>query len=223
MSRESVWSDGARSAPPFPPPLAALVREIGRAHSADRGRVLFRAGEVARGLHVVEDGSVRVLRLSPTGRSVVVHRERVGGILGELPLFDGGPYPATAEVAEPSCIIFLPRLPLLRRVAQDDTLARFFLTRLARRLRDVIERLDGIATRSVAQRLARHLLGRISLRDPARVSLGMRQAELAGELGTTREVVVRELRGLCARHVLRAQGAGRFDIADVEALRALAE
>lgn len=162
------------------------------------------------------------MRLAPSGRSVVVHREGAGGILGELPLFDGGPYPATAEVTEPSRVVLLPRAALLRSVVEDPALAAFFHQRLAKRLREVIGRLDAMATRSVAHRLARHLRARDGARATGLVSLGMRQEDLAEELGTTREVIVRELRRLCKTGILQALGAGRYVIVDSDSLRELA-
>lgn len=198
------------------------MRSIGRPRLVDRPATLFRAGESSKGLHAILSGGVRVLRLAPSGRSVVVHREGAGGILGELPLFDGGPYPATAEVTEPTRVVLLPRAALLRSVAEDAALAAFFHQRLASRLREVIGRLDAMATRSVAHRLARHLWARRSARATAVISLGMRQEDLAEELGTTREVIVRELRRLCTTGVLKALGAGRYETIDIDRLRELA-
>lgn len=209
--------------PAFPAPLAALLPTIGRRHRYERGAPLFHAGDEAAGIHLVLSGRVRVRRLAPSGRTVVVHHEAAGGILGEIPLFDGGPYPATALAAEPSVCALLPRAPLLRRLEADPALARFFLQRLAGRVREVIGRLDAMATRSVAQRLARHLVGRTRAAGGARVSLGMSQQELAEELGTVREVIVRELRLLCRAGVLAAAGGGRYEVLDPRTLRGLAE
>jgi len=51
----------------------------------------------------------------------------------------------------------------------------------------------------------------------------MTQQQLAEELGTVREVVVRELQALRAAGLVRALGSGRFEIVDATALRARAE
>lgn len=208
---------------PLPPPIADLLQAIGRRRRYQRGSFLFHAGDEALGIHVVLEGRIRVRRSAPSGRTVVVHHETAGGILGEIPLFDGRRYPATAQAAEPSVCALLPRQPLLRRLEDDPSLARFFLTRLAGRLREVIGRLDSMATRSVAQRLARHLLARWRASGSTRVSLGMTQEELAEELGTVREVIVRELRLLCRAGVLTSLGHGLYEVQDGRTLRALAE
>ncbi|MBW8838537.1 MAG: winged helix-turn-helix domain-containing protein [Gemmatimonadetes bacterium] len=71
-------------------------------------------------------------------------------------------------------------------------------------------------------RLAEYLIGRADARHRAVIAIGMTQQQLAEELGTVREVVVRELQALRASGLLRALGSGRFEIVDATALRARA-
>lgn len=61
-----------------------------------RGEVLFLAGEAARGLYVIVEGSVRAFREGVDGREQVIHVERAGATVAEVPVFDDGPFPATA-------------------------------------------------------------------------------------------------------------------------------
>ena len=158
------------------------------------GDILFRAGDTAPGLLVVLEGKVRVVRKA-ADRAQVVHVERAGGTLGEVPVFSGGGYPATAFV---------------------------LLERLSRRVRELVERLDRASLRPVSARLAEYLIGRADARHRAVIAIGMTQQQLAEELGTVREVVVRELQALRASGLLRALGSGRFEIVDATALRARA-
>jgi CRP-like cAMP-binding protein len=72
-------------------------------------------------------------------------------------------------------------------------------------------------------RLARHLMERPGAGQGRRVSLGMTQEELAAELGTVREVVVRELRRLGERGLVASGGRGLYRVVDAAALRAIAE
>ena len=66
------------------------------ARSVGEGHVLFTTGEACRGLYVVAAGRVRIYRTSPEGREQVLHVEGPGRSVAELPLFDGGAYPATS-------------------------------------------------------------------------------------------------------------------------------
>jgi len=181
------------------------------------GETLFRSGEMARGLLVVLDGRVRVLRQTE-GRGQVVHVEGAGGTLGEVPLFAGESYPATATAMEPTlCLLFGPEA-VHGAIAADPELALRLLTRLALRVREVIARLDRLAFASVRARLAAWIAERARRSSGAVVSLGLTHAELAEELGTVREVVVKELAGLRRAGALVSRGAGRVEVRDAKLL-----
>jgi CRP/FNR family transcriptional regulator len=153
---------------------------------------------------------------------VVIHHERAGGMLGETALFAGTPYPASAVAAEPTTCRLLPAERVMALLASDPAIATFFLRRLAERLTLVIGRLDSLSRVSVAVRLATHLRGRPGAGDGQPVTLGMTQRELAQELGTVREVVVRELRRLVRRGVLQPAGRGCYRVADPALLATIA-
>ena len=185
------------------------------------GDILFRAGDTAPGLLVVLEGKVRVVRKA-ADRAQVVHVERAGGTLGEVPVFSGGGYPATAFAAEPTVCALVGRDVILAAVKTNPETAFVLLERLSRRVRELVERLDRTSLRPVSARLAEYLIGRADARHRAVIAIGMTQQQLAEELGTVREVVVRELQALRASGLLRALGSGRFEIVDATALRARA-
>jgi len=197
---------------------ALAVRGVTRRFAA--GEVLWSAGMPARGLYVVLAGRVRVVR-APGGRQHLVHEEGPGATLGELPLFEGGPYPATAVAAEPALCLVLDRAAIESAIAADPALAFALLAGLARRVRTLIARLDAVRGRSVRARLATLVLARAG--DGGAFTLGATQAEVAEELGTVREVVVKELRALRAAGILRSAGRGRVEVADAARLREIAE
>jgi CRP/FNR family transcriptional regulator len=201
-------------------PAAALEilsqRAVERRFSA--GETLFRADDPARGLMVVLEGKVRVVRTSGD-RVQVVHVEREGGTLGEVPLLDGGGYPATAIAAEPTICAVIGRDVLVAAITRSPDAAFILLERLARRVRELVERLDRASLRPVSARLAEFLVVKANARGRAIVAIGMTQHQLAEELGTVREVIVRELHALRATGLVRSLGAGRFEIVDPAGLR----
>lgn len=202
------WGNAVPVATPtHPAAVAAAFDRHGVRCELRRGGRLFAAGAPATGIHLVVSGHLRILRGGD--RTVVLHHEGPGGMLGETAVFGGFPYPATAIATEPSTCRLLPRERVMRLLADDPEAAAFFLRRLARRLHDVIDRMDRVNHSTVAARLAAHIAARAG--ETGRpVSLGMTQAELAEELGTVREVVVRELRRLVARGVIESMGRGRY-------------
>lgn len=182
------------------------------------GDVLFTAGSPSRGLFVILDGRVRVLGASGD-RPHVLHEEGPGGTLGEVPLFEGGGYPATAVAAAATECLVVARDAVAAAMRSDPSLAWVFLGRLAARVRTLAARLDRLAARSVTARLAAHLLALQASAGAQAISLGGTQAQLAEELGTVREVVVRSLRALRDGGAIRALGKGRYLVRDAAALR----
>ncbi|HVE77568.1 MAG TPA: Crp/Fnr family transcriptional regulator [Gemmatimonadaceae bacterium] len=183
--------------------------------------VLYLAGTPAAGLFIVLEGEVRVLRAGG-GRPHVLHTEGPGGTLGEVPLFEGTTYPATAIAAEPTRCLVLTRDAVRAAVRADPDVAFALLRRLAARVRLLVERLDQRAGHPTLGRLAALVLARHRAAGGAPFALARSQQEAAEELGTVRELVVRGLRELRARGALRAVGRGRYVVADEGALRTLA-
>jgi CRP/FNR family transcriptional regulator len=200
-------------------PSAAVDALLAHAHARDLagGDVLFNEGETAHGIFILLDGEVRVVR-SSRGRRHVLHTERRGGTLGEAPLFDRAPYPATAIAATPVRALYVDRAALDRALRASPEVAWFFLGRLAGRVRILLDRVDGLATADVGTRLAAYLLEQADR--TAGPIVAATQESLAEELGTVREVVARALRELRVRGVIRSAGRGRVEVIDVAALRA---
>ena len=181
------------------------------------GEVLFTAGSEARGLFVILEGRVRVTR-GARGRPHVVHEEGPAGTLGEVPLFDGGGYPATAVAQEPTrCLVYSPRA-VAAAMAADPAVGWAIARALALRVRELMERLDAFAARDVTARVAHVVRARHRAAGGGPFTLGQTHERLAEELWTVREVVVRSLRRLRRRGVIASAGRGRYRVADARAL-----
>jgi CRP/FNR family transcriptional regulator len=198
---------------------ALLASAVERSFAA--GEILYLAGSPARSLYLVMDGRVRLLRESH-GRTILIHHEERGGCLGEVPLFEGTTYPATAMAAEPTRCLVIHREAILEMVRTEPELALALLARLAARVRHVVDRLDRNTSQSTLGRLAEHLLARASASRARAFTLGASQQQAAEELGTVRELVVRGLRALRDRGAIVALGGGRYSVADEGLLRRIA-
>jgi CRP-like cAMP-binding protein len=183
-----------------------------------RGERIFRAGEVPRGLFVILEGRVRVVAEAGRRRHLV-HDEEVGGTLGEVPLFAGGRYPATAEAASAVTVAIVGRAVLESALRRAPDLAWRLLERLAARVRTLVERLDQRAQGSVRAQVAARLLARRIGDDP--VALGATHRELAEEWGTVRDVVVREIGWLRQHGLLAPAGRGRYRVLRPDLLAAI--
>jgi CRP/FNR family transcriptional regulator len=194
-----------------------LLAQHGLERSFATGETLFQAGDTPWGIFVVLEGRIRVVR-GQAGRQVVVHTEGPGGTLADVPFFAGGVLPGTAIAAEPSVCAIFPKEALRAAIAANPDVAFALLARLALRVRELVGRLDQVASNSVAARLAGYLLRRGDERGSAVVSLGMTQSQLAEELGTVREVIVRELRALRTAGIIQPSRGGGVEILDAARL-----
>jgi CRP/FNR family transcriptional regulator len=159
-----------------------------------RGNILFNEGEPSRGLYFVVEGAIKVSRISPEGREQVL--TVVGGTqtFNEVPVFDGGPCPATAAALEPSVVGLIPMDVMQRLIKEYPVIAEATLRIFAGRLRGLVTLVADLTHLDVTGRVAKVLLAYNA--SSGRVSLQLGQQDLASIVGSTREVVSRSLRQL---------------------------
>lgn len=178
-------------------PLRALAARAVERRLA-REEVLFVVGEEARGLYVIVSGAVRAFRAGADGREQVIHTERAGATLAEVPVFDNGAYPATAVADEDSVVLFIAREDVRAVCREQPEIALAALELLAGRLRRHAELVEVLSLRAVGQRLARLLLK--EARERGEKSAGgtsfdivATNGQIAARVGTVTEVVSRAL------------------------------
>ena len=207
---------------------ASLTRLAGRCvpRRVSAGHVLFTAGESCRGLYIIESGRVRIYRTSPEGKMQVLHVEGPGRPVAELPLFDGGPYPASAIAIDDSRLIFLPRDDFEHIYRTHPDIAQSIIRELGRRLRHLVHVAETLAFRDVAARLALLIVDyaeRTGRATPSGVVVHLErtQDEIAVEIGAARESVSRALKQLRRRGLIHPAGRHDILVPDLAQLRAL--
>src|SRR5262245_23036521 len=188
-----------------------------------RGEVLCVAGDSAAGLYVVVSGSVRAYRTGNDGREQIIHTERAGSTIGELPVFDGLPYPSTVAAEEDSIVLFLDKDSVQRLFLTHPAIAIAALRVLSLRLRKCAELVESISLRAVGQRLAQLLLHEASSRgrkwrQGIEMELTLSREQVAARIGSVREVVSRAISRLEQDGLIQIEGH-RIRIPDVERLR----
>ncbi len=190
------------------------VAQLARASTVRRyarGATLYRSGDAADGLYLVLAGKVLVVRETPS-KSQMLHTESAGGVLGEIPVFGGGRFPATARAIEPTRCAHLAVGVIERLLREEPSFARFALRRVAARAQSLLHRIDDLTTTTVTSRLAAFIVARAADNKTPDFSLGATQLELAEELGTAREVIVRGLAALIAAGAIARSGRARFAV-----------
>ena len=84
-----------------------------KTHRMIDGEILFRAGEPARHIYLLERGQVRIL----TAESRISHRYYRSDLFGIPEVLSGLPWPAMAQVEGPTDIRVFSAASVLRRIA----------------------------------------------------------------------------------------------------------
>ena len=184
-----------------------------------RGGVVFMEGAPCQGLYVVRSGRLRIFKVSAEGREQVLMVAGPGETFNEVPNFDGGANPATAEALEPSILYLLPKRDLLSIVETEPGVARAILRVFASHLRHLTALVEDLSFRNVTSRVAKILLGQVQRAGadadarPPRLT----QQQMAAMAGTAREVVGRALKALEQQGVIRVE-RGRVVVVSPERL-----
>ena len=191
-----------------------------------KDEVLFVAGEEARGLYVIVEGAVRAFRGSLDGREQVIHVERAGATIAEVPVFDDGTYPSTAAAEEETVTLFIDKRDVQHLFLEHPEITLAALKVLAGRLRRCAELVEALSLREVGQRLARFLLAearRSGVRTENGISIDLTQTnqQIAARIGSVREVVSRAFTRLQHEGLINVDGR-HLVIPDEAALEAFA-
>ncbi|MGC8855600.1 MAG: Crp/Fnr family transcriptional regulator [Anaerolineae bacterium] len=160
-----------------------------------RGETLFWEGDPCAGLHIIEEGSVKLYLLSPQGRQYIVRVLEEGETCNEVPAFNGGTNPVNVDALE-YCRVWVVEAEILRRlVLAHPHFALKVLNHFGQNLRKLVHMVGELAFYQVTHRLAR-LLAEMPTSEGQEISTYWTQEQLAARLGTVREVVARSLKEL---------------------------
>lgn len=191
--------------------LAELVPGL-RLIRYQRGEVVFWQDEDCPGLQIVERGMVKLFKLSPQGRELIVNIFKEGATFAEVPVFDGGLNPVNVAALEESDIWQLDKAVIRSLMEKHPEMCSQVMVNLAKNLRMMVGIIEEVSFYQVAQRLAR-LLSQMTPDELAGSdSTRLTQDQLAARLGTVREVVARALREL------ERSGAIRVDRRQIQVL-----
>ena len=169
---------------------AAAARAVCRNYG--RGAVIFLEGDPCAGLHVIEEGRVRLYKISAEGREQVVKLLGPGEFFNEVAVFDEGSNPVSAMAALDATLWVIDCASMGDLVSRFPALAEAVIENLAARSRHLLSLVEDLSLRTVSARLAKLLLSQAQTgRAAPRLTS---QQEMAAQLGTVREMVGRVLR-----------------------------
>ncbi|SNS16386.1 Crp/Fnr family transcriptional regulator [Tropicimonas sediminicola] len=182
------------------------------------GTTVFGPGREPDSLLLLLDGTVRVQKISETGREIVLYRVKAGEscVLTTACLLGQEEYAAEGVTETAVEAAAIPRPVFDELIAGSDAFRRFVFDNYSRRITDLFMVIEEVAFRRMDIRLAQRLL---DLAQDGTVKAT--HQKLAAELGTAREVVSRQLAEFHRRGWIE-QARGTIEITDRAAIAGIA-
>ncbi|MCK5836014.1 MAG: Crp/Fnr family transcriptional regulator [Desulfobacula sp.] len=212
-----------------------------------RGNLIFQEGDKGEGFYIVKTGKIKIFKLSLEGKEQILHIYGPGHTFGEVPVFEGKNFPASAMAIEASSIIILPRDKFVNLITTTPALSMNMLADLSNRLRDFTIQIENLSLKEVPARLAAYLLtlsqeqsfalkkdqgdsqginqriSRTKVRgNEFKVTLPISKAQLANLIGTTPETISRIFKKMADTELIQVKTKNIF-IKDLEGLSELSE
>jgi CRP/FNR family cyclic AMP-dependent transcriptional regulator len=188
------------------------------------GEVVFAEGQPCAGLYVVERGHIRIFKTSPGGREQVLTIDGPGSSVAEVPVFDGGNYPASGAAVDSALLLFVSKQDFQALCLAHPQVTLKVLRIVGARLRRLVEIIEELSFTTVRHRLASFLV-RLARQEGKRTPAGVEillpasHQELAAQIGTVRELVSRNLSRFQAEGLLIVEGRNVI-VRDLKALEA---
>lgn len=178
----------------------AVPREL------EAGEIVFSEGQPCAGLFIVVTGALRIFKSSASGREQVLSIEGPGSSVAELPVFDGGNYPASTSAATKTRVLFVSKQDFSSLCLVHPKVSLKVLKVVGARLRRLVGIIEELSFTTVRSRLISFLVR--MAKEGKKTSRGVEgelpasNQELASHIGTVRELVSRNLSRLQAEGLI---------------------
>ena len=117
--------------------------------TVQRGEVILMEGESADTLFFVADGVVKIFKTSAQGKEQILSIAHPGEALNDIPVFDGGPNPISAQAMGTVTTYGIKKDILLRLMQQYPQIALNTSKVLALRMRQLVTLVEDLSFRHV--------------------------------------------------------------------------
>jgi CRP/FNR family transcriptional regulator len=203
------------------------VARVTSLRTYSKGQTVFEEGEPSDAFYTIASGRVKVFKMLPSGKDLILEVFGSGDPLGAVAAYDGRPFPASAVALEDTACLVISRPDFFRLLEHHPTLVRGLLLGLTHRLVELTNRLAELTGGTIERRFARLFLKLASEtgrpeRGGTFVPLSLSRQELADMTGTTIETCIRIMSRWGKQNIVRTEKDG-FVVLKREALDAVAE
>lgn len=201
--------------------ILKILQSAGHERVFGAGEQIFAEGESALSLPIVVSGKVKMVRFPEVGKEVIISIFGPREMFAVPPVFDGGPYPATAIAMEDSTILLVGRDDFFRLLRESSDFSLSVIGWMCRMLREKTSVIETLATASPEHRVGHILLRLIEKKkaagDDSKI-IALRRQDIAEMAGLTTETTIRAARRLAEKKLIRIV-RGKIILEDPAALR----
>ena len=126
-----------------------------RLYSFERDEIIFWEGDESSGLHMIRKGSVKLFKLSPQGRELVIKVFDQGATFNEVLVFDHQPNPVNVVALE-DCELWIIDAEVIRKcISRYPEMTQSVINNLCQNLRMLLGTVEELSFYQVTTRLAR--------------------------------------------------------------------
>jgi CRP-like cAMP-binding protein len=205
------------------PDELAKIRRIAVDKFYGKDRTIFVEGDAGNGFYIVAEGRIKIFKVSLDGKEQILHIYGPGQPFGEVPVFSGKKFPASAQALLKSHLLFFPRDAFAELISSNPSLSMNMLAMMSMRLRQFTLQVENLSLKEVPGRLASYLLVLAQeQQSDSRISLPLSKGQLASLLGTIPETLSRILAKMSGQGLIQVDGA-KIELLNIEGLDALSE
>lgn len=161
-----------------------------------KGAILKAKGEKPEQMPILISGSIKVFKASSKGKRLTLYKLDQGNtpcLLAAYSILNNTNFPAEVVVHQACKVLIIPAEVFRTLYRQEISVQKYVIDLGMHRINHIISTIEEVAFRSMDERLALFLLENCKKEKSDNQKLTMSHQEIAGELGTAREVVSRLL------------------------------
>lgn len=173
------------------PEEMSTIAEIITDKEYKKGESIYLSGDTGKRLYVINQGKVKIFRISEAGKEQIIRILYPGDFMGELSLFAHSPVNSSAEALEPTMVCVIDGDKLSQIMKEVPSIAIKIIEELSKRLLNAENLIESLGLHDVEQRVADTLLKMAE--DQDEITLTITKKDLAAHMGMSQETLSRKL------------------------------
>lgn len=188
------------------PELASMLNERSHKRSYSANQEIFSEGDTAEFLPVVTSGAAKMFRSPEPGKEVIIGIFRDGEMFAVPPVFDGGPFPASAVAIEDTKLLQINRGEFMKLLGESPEFSYAVIAWTCEMLREKTSIIRNLATASPEHRVG-NVLVKLAESPGSKIpiKIAVRRQDIAEMASLTTETTIRVIRRFAEQGLVRIE------------------